>query len=146
MLENYFITPDLLLRYVAKANMELGLFALDTRHAEDVLSQLIRERVFGGNKEDYLVWQTSAANARRLIWEAKTQAVKLSSFAEEFFRRLKDLTGVEMLLTKGEFHRLVESVDKDTIGSEVIEKLDWIADLFQQAAAMTEVPLTVEDA
>lgn len=139
-IENYFITPDLLLRYVAKMNPGLGLFAVEVIQAEEVLSELIQERVFSGNPKDFVVWQNSAADARRLIWEAKTQAVKLSSFAEEFFRRLKDRTGVEMLLTKGEFHRLVESVDPETVGGEVREKLDWIAELFQHAAAMTEVP------
>lgn len=143
-IENYFITPDLLLRHVAKSNLGLGLFALDTAHAEEVLNELIQERVFGGDPSDYLVWKTSAADARRLIWEAKTQVVKLSSFAEEFFRRLKDRTGVEMLLTKGEFHRLVESVEAGGVAREVIEKLDWIADLFEKAASMPEVPGAAE--
>ena len=125
---------------MAKSNLGLGLFALDTAHAEEVLNELIQERVFGGDPSDYLVWKTSAADARRLIWEAKTQVVKLSSFAEEFFRRLKDRTGVEMLLTKGEFHRLVQLVETGGVSREVIEKLDWIADLFEKAASMPEVP------
>ena len=142
--ENYFITPNLLLGYVAKMNLELGLFAVDTGLAEDVLSGLIQERVFGGDRDDYLVWKNSASDAGRLIWEAKTQSVKLSSFAEEFFRRLRDRTGLEMLLTKGEFHRLVESADSAGIPREVKDKLDLIADLFQKAAAMADVPSASE--
>jgi hypothetical protein len=142
--ENYFITPNLLLGYVAKMNLELGLFAMDTDLADDVLSGLIQERVFGGDRDDYLVWKNSASDAGRLIWEAKTQIVKLSSFAEEFFRRLRDRTGLEMLLTKGEFHRLVESADSAGIPREVKDKLDLIADLFQKAAAMPDVPSASE--
>ena len=142
--ENYFITPNLLLGYVAKMNLELGLFAVDTGLADDVLSGLIQERVFGGDRDDYLVWKNSASDAGRLIWEAKTQSVKLSSFAEEFFRRLRDRTGLEMLLTKGEFHRLVESADSAGIPREVKDKLDLIADLFQKAAAMADVPSASE--
>jgi ABC-type cobalamin/Fe3+-siderophores transport system ATPase subunit len=142
--ENYFITPNLLLGYVAKMNLELGLFAMDTDLADDVLSGLIQERVFGGDRDDYLVWKNSASDAGRLIWEAKTQSVKLSSFAEEFFRRLRDRTGLEMLLTKGEFHRLVESADSAGIPREVKDKLDLIADLFQKAAAMPDVPSASE--
>jgi predicted ATPase len=138
--ENYFITPNLLLGYVAKMNLELGRFAVDTSLADDVLSGLIQERVFGGDRDDYLVWNNSASDAGRLIWEAKTQSVKLSSFAEEFFRRLRDRTGLEMLLTKGEFHRLVESADSAGIPREVKDKLDLIAELFQNAAAMADVP------
>jgi hypothetical protein len=134
--ENYFITPDLLLKYVAERNLELGLFAVDTQQAELVLGELVQERVFGGDRDDYLVWKNSASDAGRLIWEAKTQTVKLSSFAEEFFRRLGDRTGLEMLLTKGELHRLVESADSDVIPREVSDKLDLIADLFQKAAAI----------
>ena len=142
--ENYFITPSLLLGYVAKMKLELGLFAVDADLADDVLSGLIQERVFGGDRDDYLVWKNSASDAGRLIWEAKTQSVKLSSFAEEFFRRLRDRTGLEMLLTKGEFHRLVESADSAGIPREVKDKLDLIADLFQKAAAMADVPSASE--
>ncbi len=139
-IENYFINPDLLLGYAAKMKLELGLFAIDAGLADEVMSELIQDRVFGGDRDDYLVWKSSASDAGRLIWEAKTQSVKLSSFAEEFFRRLKDRTGLEMLLTKGEFHRLVESVDSTGIAREVLEKLDLIAEVFEKAAAMPEVP------
>jgi predicted ATPase len=137
--ENYFITPNLLLGFVAKMNLGLGLFAVNTDQAEDMLSELIQEQVFGGDRDDYLVWKNSASDAGRLIWEAKTQSVKLSDFAEDFFRRLRDRTGLEMLLTKGEFHRLVEFADLDGIPKEVKDKLDLIADLFQKAAAMSDV-------
>jgi hypothetical protein len=141
--ENYFITPNLLLGYVAKMNRELDLLAVDTGQAEEVLSDLVQERVFGGDRDDYLVWRNSASDAGRLIWEAKTQTVKLSSFAEEFFRRLRDRTGLEMLLTKGELHRLVESADLDGIPREVKDKLDLIADLFRKAGPMADATESV---
>jgi predicted ATPase len=141
--ENYFITPNLLLGYVAKMNRELDLLAVDTGQADDVLSGLVQERVFGGDRDDYLVWRNSASDAGRLIWEAKTQTVKLSSFAEEFFRRLRDRTGLEMLLTKGELHTLVESADLDGIPREVKDKLDSIADLFRKAGPMADATESV---
>ena len=134
--ENYFITPDLLLKSVSEMNLELGLFGVDLELAADVLGGLIQDRVFGADKDDYLVWKNSATDAGRLIWEAKTQHLKLSSFAEDFFRQLRDRTGLEMLLTKGEFHRLVEFTDLAGIPKEVEEKLNLIADLFQNAAAI----------
>jgi ABC-type cobalamin/Fe3+-siderophores transport system ATPase subunit len=142
--ENYFITPNLLLGFVAKMDLGLGLFAVNTDQAEDVLSELIQEQVFGGDRDDYLIWKNSAPDAGRLIWDAKTQSVKLSNFAEEFFRRLRDRTGLEMLLTKGEFHTLVEFADLDGIPKEVKDKLDLIADLFQNAAPMADVPSASE--
>jgi hypothetical protein len=124
-------------------NRELDLLAVDTGQAEEVLSDLVQERVFGGDRDDYLVWRNSASDAGRLIWEAKTQTVKLSSFAEEFFRRLRDRTGLEMLLTKGELHRLVESADLDGIPREVKDKLDLIADLFRKAGPMADATESV---
>ncbi|MGO9009400.1 MAG: ATP-dependent nuclease [Bryobacteraceae bacterium] len=138
--ENYFITPNLLLEYVAKMSPELGLFTVDADQANEVLAGLIQERVFGGDQDDYLVWRDSAPAAGRLIWDAKTQSVKLSIFAEEFFRRLRDRTGLEMLLTKGELHRLVEFADLEGLPREVKDKLDLIADLFQSKAPMVDIP------
>lgn len=143
-IENYFITPDLLLGYVAKMNLELGLFAVGTLQAQEVMNELIQEQVFEGNPQNYEVWKTSPPSAARLIWEATTQAMKLSSFAEEFFRRLRDRTGLEMLLRKGELHRLIEAVEPNGIAHEVSEKLDLIADLFGSAASMADVPITDE--
>lgn len=129
-LENYIVTPEVLLGYVASASVELDLFSIATADAESVLSGLILDRVFGGTSSDYNLWKGSSPDVARLIWEAKTQMLKLSAFAEEFFRRLRDKTGLEMLLTKGEFHRLVPFVDKDRVPLEVAEKLDLLADLF----------------
>jgi ABC-type nitrate/sulfonate/bicarbonate transport system ATPase subunit len=145
-IENYFVTPDLLLGYVAKMNLELGLFGVAPDQADQVMSELVQEQVFGGDHDDYLVWKNSAPAAARLVWEAKTQSVKLSAFAEEFFRRLRDRTGLEMLLTKGELHRLVESVNPESLPREVADKLDLIADLFQRASAMADVPRVSQDA
>lgn len=139
-IENYFVTPELLLGYVARMNLELGLFAINTQQAHDVMSKLIRERVFSGDNDDYTVWKNAAPDAGRLIWDAKTQSMKLSTFAEDFFRCLRDTTGFEMLLTKGEFHRLVEWVEPDAVAAEVVEKLNLLAELFLNAAAFSDTP------
>jgi len=145
-IENYFITPELLLNYVAKRNLELGLFAIAAGPADEVMSELVRERVFGGDQEQYLVWKNSPIDAKQLIWEAKTQNVKLSSFAEEFFRRLSKRMDLAMLLTKGELHRLVDEVSPGAVAREVAEKLDVVAELFRNAAAMVVVPRIVDGA
>jgi len=64
-IENYFITPELLLNYVAKRNLELGLFAIAAGPADEVMSELVRERVFGGDQEQYLVWKNSPIDAKQ---------------------------------------------------------------------------------
>jgi hypothetical protein len=71
----------------------------------------------------------------RLIWESKTERLKLSAFAEEFFRRLAARTGMPVLLRKGDFHRLAARVAPREIHDEVRRKLDLLAMLFQPQTA-----------
>ncbi len=127
--ENYFITPDVLRKYVAEQYQDLPLFD----KTDDVLSALIQERVFDGSQSDFTTWRDANEGAKRLLWEARTERLKLSDFAEEFFRRLAQKLGHAMLLRKGELHRLVHFVDPATIPQEVSEKLDLLQKLFEQA-------------
>lgn len=109
------------------------LFAQEIRSAIDqVLDLLLLEQVFNGRQRDFEPWQQAKSDAElaRVLWEAKTQQLKLSSFAEEFFRRLAARLGGQMLLTKGELHRLVAVVSTQSIDAEVLEKLELLADLF----------------
>jgi len=108
-IENYFITPHLLLSFVESRNPDLGLFSIQRDQAQELLHEHIRNRVFDGNNEEFLIYRDAAPDAARLIWDARTQAMKLSAFAEDYFRLLRDHTGLEMLLTKGEFHHLAPS-------------------------------------
>jgi len=128
--ENYFITPDVLRAYVADHYADMPLFAALTNQ---ILDELIRERVFGGRSEDFATWKSAGTGAARLLWEARTERLKLSDFAEEFFRRLAQTLGHAMLLRKGELHRLVRFVDPASIPSEVKAKLDLLQDLFAGA-------------
>ncbi len=58
-----------------------------------------------------------------LIWTISTARVKLSDFAEQFYRRLGKVTGMPMLLRKGDLHLLIPYVDPKEIVPEVREKL-----------------------
>ena len=131
--ENYFVTPEVLKRYAMHEYRDMPLFGQFEREVNEVLDGLILERVFAGNSRDFATWQGLEPNAARLVWEARTERVKLSDFAEEFFRRLAAQLGHSMLLRKGELHRLVELVDPVTIPEEVTEKLDFLGELFAAA-------------
>jgi hypothetical protein len=111
----------------------MGLFGNFQEEINSVLSSLIKERVFAGNDADYQVFHTAESQAAKLLWEAKTERLKLSDFAEEFFRRLADKLGKAMLLRKGELHRLVAFVQPDRIPAEVSEKLDLLSAIFALA-------------
>jgi len=137
--ENYFITPQVLKDYAAKAYADMPLFGRFEGDIDEVLDALILERVFANRAQDFATWQGLKADAARLLWEARTERVKLSDFAEEFFRRLAERLGHAMLLRKGELHRLVELVDPQTIPEEVGDKLDQLKALFDAASPGEEV-------
>lgn len=131
--ENYFVTPDVLRRYAQTQLADMELFGGFRGEIEEVLDALLKEQVFDSIDADFLAWKQSPAEAARVVWEAKTERVKLSTVAEEFFRRLAARVGGQMLLKKGELHRLVALVDPKSIPAEVTEKLNLLAELFQAA-------------
>lgn len=129
--ENYFVTPDVLRRYALGQYAEMPLFGSHLVEIEEELDALVLERVFESVKTDFQTWKQSSPEAARLVWEAKTQNLKLSTFAEEYFRRLAGRVGGGLLLKKGELHRLVSVVEAKEISQEVGEKLDLLHELFK---------------
>lgn len=134
--ENYFICPEILRRYTQDHYQDMELFGGFREEIDLVLDELILEQVFNGENENFQVWKQSPQDASRIIWEAKTERLKLSTFAEEFFRRLPSRLGGQMLLKKGELHRLVAIVEPKSIPAEVIEKLNLLAALFENAGTV----------
>ncbi|MCY4222285.1 MAG: ATP-binding protein [Thiotrichales bacterium] len=133
-IENYFITPAVLKRYARNAYSEPPLFAESfAGEIDEVLDALILERVFSGRTSDFATWQGLDADAARLLWEASTERIKLSDFAEAFFRRLAERLGHAMLLRKGDLHQLVDFVDPRSIPTEVSKTLDLLKALFDEA-------------
>jgi hypothetical protein len=137
--ENYFVTPDVLRRYALEHFAELELFGGFQEEIDEVLDALLREQVFEGTQADFAAWKQAASEVARIVWEAKTQRIKLSTLAEEFFRRLSARVGGSMLLKKGGLHRLVSVVDPKAIPAEVNEKLDLLHQLFKSASQSSEV-------
>jgi len=131
--ENYFVTPEVLRRYATEHYQDLELFGGFREDIEAVLGQLVLERVFDGIDADYQTYRTAPPEVSRLLWEAKTAQLKLSDFAEEFFRRLANQLGHAMLLKKGELHRLVAYAERSAIAAEVVEKLDLLHEAFRPA-------------
>ncbi|NTU53713.1 MAG: AAA family ATPase [Chlorobiaceae bacterium] len=131
--ENYFITPTVLKNYVRDAYSDMSLFGGFADEAGDVLAALILERVFAGEVSDYQTWRDAAPDASRLLWTSRTERIKLSDFAEEFFRRLAGRLGHAMLLKKGDLHRLVAYAEPGSIPNEVSDKLDMLLRLFEGA-------------
>ena len=134
--ENYFVTPEVLRRHVTDSCSQWPLLTASESTLDEVLDGLTLERVFQGRRTEFTEWKQLDGNLGRLFWEAKTENVKLSSFAEEFFRRLAEKLGMPMLLRKSDLFRLVQWVDPATIDPDVHAKLDLLADLFQNARSV----------
>ena len=132
-IENYIVSPEVLRAFAAHAYRDLPLFDRFRRETDEVLDELALDRVFDGRERDFLTWRGLDADAARLLWEARTERLKLSDFAEEFFRRLADKLGHAMLLRKRDLHRLVDFMDPEAIAEEVSEKLGLLAELFAGA-------------
>ena len=137
--ENYFVTPVVLRRYALGDKATPQLFDASELEVDEVLDALVLEQVFESIEADFQAWKQAPVEAARIVWEAKTHRLKLSTFAEEFFRRLAGRMGGSMLLTKGELHRLMAVVDPKTIPAEVSEKLDLLQGLFTLAAPLVEI-------
>lgn len=131
--ENYFITPDVLKRFALAYYQATDLLGGFREEIEVVVGQLILERIFDNVETDYQTYRTSAPEVARIVWEAKTERLKLSDFAEEFFRRLANKLRHPMILRKGELHRLVVHADPNSIPVEVKEKLDLLQGHFKAA-------------
>ena len=139
--ENYFITPDVLRRFAEEHyRTEIDLFSDSfSEDIEETLGGLLMERVFDNEKEDFRTYRNSPPDVARLIWTSKTERLKLSDFAEEFFRRLAHRLGHAMLLRKGELHRLVAYADPTGIPIEVAEKLNLLSGIFKLAQEANEL-------
>ena len=128
-IENYIVSPETLLNYVR----ENGDLPLMMEPAREILDDMTLEQVFRGSEQDFSDWKRLEPNLSRLVWNAQAAQVKMSDFAEIFFRRVAEKTSSPMLLRKGELYKLIPYVDADSVDPEISEKLNLLADLFENA-------------
>lgn len=121
--ENYFVAPALLLDSTRATAAQRDLF-----HGapETVMHELLLEWIFDGNPEDLENYNRADSSTRKTLWRAQTQNRKLSTFAEEFYRRLASRTAAPMLWRKGSLHELIELCEVADLDPEVREKLDGL--------------------
>lgn len=132
-IENYFITPQVLRDYAREYYRLSPRFPLVEIEIQSVLDSLICERVFQGSDTDMDTWKALEGDGARLVWDTRSERVKLSDFAEEFFRRLAEGLGDSMLLRKGELYKLVRHVPPNSVSAEVKGNLDALDELLRYA-------------
>ncbi len=124
--EDYFVTPELLQRWVAD---RLGPEELFSSARTSVMNDLLREKVFAEDPEDLETYLRADEPTRKALWRGRTQYQKLSTFAEEYFRQIARTTATPMLLRKGSLHELIESCDPSELNGDVKEKLDALLEI-----------------
>jgi ABC-type cobalamin/Fe3+-siderophores transport system ATPase subunit len=124
--ENYFISPPLLERWVER---HLGQEELFGSARAEVMNEMLREFIFTDDPNDIDAYLRGDHTTRMALWRAKTQFLKLSNFAEEYFRRVARATATPMLLRKGVLHQLVELCDPEDLNGDVKAKLDALYSL-----------------
>jgi ABC-type nitrate/sulfonate/bicarbonate transport system ATPase subunit len=135
-IENYFVTPDLLRRYAERHYESDSLFGGYRREIADVLATWTLEFVFENKEADYEAFSQMSGSVAKLLWEKSTARIKLSHYAEEFFRRLSAELGFPLIMRKGELHNLIANADPNSIDHEVRDRLDLLLDLFQNATPL----------
>jgi hypothetical protein len=124
--ENYFVSPQTLERWVEK---QLGQEELFANSRKQVMDAMLAEFVFNDEPEDLDAYLRADLPTRKALWRAKTQHLKLSRFAEEYFRRIAQATATPMLLRKGLLHELVDICDPEEFNGDVKAKLDALLKL-----------------
>ncbi|MDR1894809.1 MAG: ATP-binding protein, partial [Spirochaetales bacterium] len=132
-LENYFISPKALVEFAAarfgKAAGEL-FFEENLQTFIETVDEALLEAYFNHDREQLDGYNNMIPNLQRNFLSTK----KISDFAENVFRRYGEKTHQPMLLTKGEFYRLVPFCPAAEIPKEVTEKLNLLAKYLEYPA------------
>ncbi len=128
-LENYFITPELILKFIETLyESEAPLFKSP---AYSMMKEIIDNRllidVFSNDKNQLQEFRQTSKNLRRTL----LRNLKMSKFTDQVFEELAKSQNQPILLKKGEFHQLIEFIDIEDIPGEVTEKLDLIVEYLQ---------------
>jgi hypothetical protein len=132
-IENYFITPDVLLKYAANVlDEDVGPLFRNTVTAnvkdfESVIHEILLETIFGGDKNQLDEYLTASTGLKRTL----LKTWKMSQFAEDVFKRYSGKFSKSLLLAKRDFYKLVFYCPVDEIPEEVNKKLDLLAEYLE---------------
>lgn len=123
-IENYFITPDLLLTYINNIYEEgAELFKSEGfQVAQRIIDRILLEDLFENNNELLDEYKQASKPLKRTL----LRNFKMSSFTDKFFNLFKKETGMPILLNKGQYYELIAFLDPSDIPKEVISVLDDI--------------------
>lgn len=123
-LENYFITPEVILDFTDDYYEQAGLLFKSANYQcmKEIIEQRLLADVFSGDGEQLKEYYNASKSLRRTL----LRNLKMSRFAEQVFVEFARKQNEPVLLNKGEFYRLIEFTPRDDIPKEVSEKLDLL--------------------
>ena len=123
-LENYFITPDVLIAYADSVFESEGELFKSTSHSKfvEIVDRCLLEHMFDGDSEQLKEFHSASKKLKRTL----LRSVKMSRFAECVFQDFAQAQNQPILMNKGEFYQLIKFVSYEDIPEEVSEKLDLI--------------------
>ena len=130
-LENYFMTPDRLERFVIAeiGKREGELFAVSDACRSDIreaMRDTLARHLFKGNTKQVEEFYSLTHEMQDTL----LQNVKMSAFAEAFFERFAEIHHTSVLVNKGGYYRIIELMNPAEIDEEVVSALDLIAKTF----------------
>jgi hypothetical protein len=122
-IENYFITPETLLKYADSQFAKDGLFQESNNDIfKETVSDVLLSAVFSNDKAQLTEYYNASSGLKRTL----LKNIKMSQFAENVFEGFSLKTGGPILLRKGQFYTLVQYCVKEEIPDEIKQKLDLI--------------------
>jgi len=128
-IENYYITPDLILKYVAGVfDREGGLFTdANVSVLRAVVDDRLLETVFGGDRQQLDEYKKASVSLQKTL----LKNLKMSDFADGVFQEFARRQNQPVLLRKGEYYLMISQADPKHIPDEVTQKLDFLAHHFR---------------
>jgi ABC-type branched-subunit amino acid transport system ATPase component len=123
-IENYFITPDSIIKYVDSLygpQISGDLFFTNDL-IRTIVDSVLMEMVFNHDRQLLDEYHQSSAAYKRAI----LRAIKMSRFAAAVFEKYAKDKEQPALLRKGEYFRLIDFIAKEEIPAEVTVKLDYL--------------------
>jgi hypothetical protein len=129
-IENYFITPEVLVKFIEDRHKtaEQDLFMHeDVEIFIQALEEVLLSMIFNNSVEVLEQYYKGGRDLKRIL----LRNTKMSEFAEEVFRCYAKKMNQPMMLTKSEFYRLVPFCPVEEIPQEVSEKLDRLVECLE---------------
>ncbi len=129
-IENYFISPKIILRYMENIIVANGKPLYESKNLDDMISAInnvMLEVIFDNNTEAQNQYLILHEILKETYWFNNTKNLKLSSFLEQVFEEYKSISGQPIMMNKGRFFELIKYMNPSQISTEVVEALDLLS-------------------